>query len=229
MKVLAIGAHPDDIEIFMLGTLLSYKARNDDVFVAVATDGAAGQILDFPKLAATRKLEAKKGLKLIGKPHFFDFPDGKLATTERAQGKIKEYILHVSPDIIITHAPEDYHPDHVALANIVKLATGFLCPILFADTLMGLNFTPDYYVDITPYFPKKCKAILQHKSQCPEKFLEACKLQNSFRSAQCNAKLGKYAEAFRHDKSFPFADVRSLLPNDPGINIFYRSSPHSLI
>ena len=92
MKVLAIGAHPDDIELFMLGTLLSYKARNDEVFVAVATDGAAGKVLDYSDLANTRKLETEKGLHFFGKPYFFNFPDGKLSVSENALDKIQNYI-----------------------------------------------------------------------------------------------------------------------------------------
>lgn len=229
MKVLAIGAHPDDIEIFMLGTLLSYQARNDQVFTAVATDGAAGKVLDYPDLAETRKLETIGALKSIGEPYFFDFPDGKLAVTEHALKKIKDYILFISPDLIITHAPEDYHPDHIALSKIIKIATGFICPILFSDTLMGINFIPDYYVDITPYFSKKREAILKHRSQSPKKFVEACKLQNRFRSAQCNSSNGKYAEAFRQERCFPFSDIRSLLPPCPGINTYYKSLPESMI
>ena len=226
---MAIGAHPDDIELFMLGTLLSYKARDDEVFVAVATDGAAGKVLGFSDLANTRKLETEKGLHFFGKPYFFNFPDGKLSVSDNALNKIRNYIYSISPDIIITHAPEDYHPDHVALSNLVKSAVGFFCPILFADTLMGVNFIPDYYIDITPYFSKKRSAILEHKSQNPEKFVEACELQNRFRAAQSNLKSGNYAEAFRHQRSFPFVDIRSMLPSDPGINHFYKSLPDSMI
>ena len=100
------------------------------------------------------------------------------------------------------------------------MATGFTCPILYADSLMGVNFIPDYYVDITPYFEKKSEAILKHKSQDPKKFLTATELLNRFRSAQCNTPIGHYAEAYRQEKTFPFSDVRSLLPSSPGINPF---------
>ena len=45
MKILALGAHPDDIEIFMLGLLLCFKSRGDEIYMAIATDGAAGELL----------------------------------------------------------------------------------------------------------------------------------------------------------------------------------------
>ncbi len=229
MKVLAIGAHPDDIEIFMLGLLLSCKARNDDVFIAIATDGSAGNVLDYPDLKKVRKLETIDALKSIGKPHFFDFPDGNLFFVQEAAKLIKKFVISIQPDLIVTHSPEDYHPDHRALSDFVKMAAGFTCPILYADNLMGVNFMPEYYVDITPYFEIKSEAILKHKSQDPKNFLKATKLLNRFRSAQCNTPAGQYAEAYRQEKTFPFSDVRSLLPSSPGINPFYRSSLRSMI
>ena len=93
--------------------------------------------------------------------------------------------------------------------------TGFSCPVLYADTLMGVGFTPEFYVDITPYFAAKRQAILAHHSQSPNRFVEAATLQNRFRAAQCNAPDGHYAEAYRAAARFPFADIRAILPPPP--------------
>jgi len=229
MKVLAIGAHPDDIEIFMYGIISICKDRGDKIHLAIATDGSAGNVLGFPNLSKVRKTETMKALKVFGTPHFFNFSDGNIAYTSNPVEHIKNYIHSIKPDLIITHSPEDYHPDHSALANFIKLATGFLCPILYADTLMGVNFVPEYYIDITQFFEEKSKAILFHKSQNPERFLKATTLLNRFRSAQCNSGDGHYAEAYRFEKKFPFTDIRSLLPASPGINPFYKSLSTSLI
>ena len=87
----------------------------------------------------------------------------------------------------------------------------------------------DYYIDITPYFKKKLSSILQHKSQDPQKFAYATKLLNRFRSAQCNAPDGHYAEAFRADKRFPYTEIRSLLPPAPPLRKFYKSLSDSMI
>ena len=78
-----------------------------------------------------------------------------------------------------------------------------MCPVLYSETLMGVNFYPDYYVDISEKFEEKSKALLCHKSQRPEKFLEAIKLMNRYRAAQCNAPNGCYAEVYRYEKKFP--------------------------
>ena len=229
MKVLAIGAHPDDIEIFMLGFLLACKHRKDEIHLAIATDGAAGNLLELSGLVKIRKEETIKALDPVGIPFFFDFPDGNLFSVPNCVKFIKNHIQTIKPDLIITHSPEDYHPDHRALSQFVHQAAGFYCPILYSDTLMGVNFNPDYYVDITPFFDMKCEAILRHESQNPKKFLEATELLNRFRSAQCNCPKGHYAEAYRMDKSFPFSDIRDMLPPSPGINSFYRSLSQSLI
>ena len=229
MKVLAIGAHPDDIEIFMLGLLMSCKARKDKIYMAVATDGAAGNVLDYSDLVNVRKRESTNALKDLGEIFFLDFPDGELSYNKDAPQDIKKFILKTNPDLIITHAPEDYHPDHRSLSHYVSQAAGFNCPVLFADTLMGVNFIPEYYLDISSHIEKKKKAIFEHKSQSPKKFYEATLLLNRFRSAQCNTADGQYAEAYRFEKRFPFSDIRSLLPNSPSINPFYKSNLKSLI
>ena len=229
MKVLAIGAHPDDIEIFMFGFLYACTIRKDDVYLAIATDGGAGNIMNCKNLVRVREKETKTALLSLGEPLMLGLPDGSLSNSKIAYNKINDCIKSIKPDLIITHAPEDYHPDHIELSRLVVNATGFLCPVIFADTLMGVNFTPDYYIDITNYFELKSKAILTHESQNPLKFLDATKLLNRFRSAQCNAPKENYAEAYRIEKKFPFADIRSLLPSSPDINKFYNGSAKSLI
>ena len=94
---------------------------------------------------------------------------------------------------------------------------------------MGVDFVPEYYVEITPHFKLKKDAILQHKSQNPERFLQATILLNRFRSAQCNAPIGNYAESFRQEKRYPFSDIRSLLPPAPKIYPFYKKNSKSFI
>lgn len=229
MKILAIGAHPDDIEIFMFGFLCTCLDRGDDIFISIATDGSLGGKYPGPMLAEERMQETSQALIKFGKPIFLNFLDGSLNTHPNAQIKITKLIHNIMPDLILTHAPEDYHPDHRALSEYVKNAAGFQCPILFSDTLMGVNFIPEYYVDITPYFRLKQEAILTHYSQNPKRFLEATKILNRFRSAQCNAPNGHYAEAYRYEKTFPFSDIRDLLPPAPKYQPYYKNLKGALI
>ncbi len=229
MNVLAIGSHPDDIEIFMFGFLSACLYRGDNISLAIATDGSLGGDNPGLELAKTRKVESEKGLKYLGKPSFLNFKDGNLHDEPNATKTIRKLIDKTKPDLILTHAPEDYHPDHRTLSNFVKNAVGFSCPILFCDTLLGVNFVPEYYVDITKFFKLKKDAILAHTSQNPIRFFEATKILNRFRSAQCNAPNGHYAESYRFEKTFPFSDIRQILPSPPVYKPYYKNHEHALI
>ena len=229
MKILAIGAHPDDIEIFMFGFLSVCKKRGDDIGLIVATDGGAGIINMKKNLPKIREMETRRALKDLGEVKLLGLQDGKLSQSDTNSDLIRDAVFHEKPDLIITHAPEDYHPDHRALSKFVENIAGFKYPIIFADTLMGINFKVDFYVDITSCFDSKIKAIMHHKSQSPSKFASAAELLNRFRAAQCNAPENNYAEAYRFSSRFPFADIRSVLPDPPILRPFYTNNKESFI
>ena len=229
MKILAIGAHPDDIEIFMYGFVSSCKKRGDKIFLATATDGAAGNIKLDNNLSAIRKKESLKALSKLGNPSFLNLPDGNLSYFEKSKTVIHDYIIDINPDLIVTHSPEDYHPDHRSLSKIVSDIAGFKCPLILADTLMGVGFVPEIYVDITDHFEDKLNAILAHDSQNPNKFIEATTILNRFRSAQCNGPKNTYAEAYRFDKRFPFSYINDLLPKSPKYRPYYKKKSDGLI
>ena len=86
---------------------------------------------------------------------------------------------------------------------------------------MGVNFLPNYYVDVTKYINDKFNSISYHKTQKPERFIALVKLMNSYRSAQCNSPQGHYAEAYYFEPSFPFSDIRKYLPESPKILPFH--------
>ena len=229
MKVLALGAHPDDVEIFMYGLLSICKSRGDEIFIAIATDGGAGSVLTKENLIETRKKETKKGLYFLTDPYLMNFSDGYLISEPNAFSTIKNYILQVNPNLIVTHDPNDYHSDHRILSKMVTNAASFLCPVIFCDTLLGVNFSPDFYINISSIFEEKKRAILCHKSQNPGKFIDAITIQNSFRSAQCNLGMGNYAECYRYEKRFPFSDISSLLPKTIENIPYYKNIKNALI
>ncbi|MDG4905598.1 PIG-L family deacetylase [Mesorhizobium sp. WSM4898] len=218
MKILALGAHPDDIEIFMFGTLAAYAALGAELTFAIATDGAKGGEGDPKSLVKTRREEATEAAGLLGvTPRFLGFPDGALVADAALIDTLKALIGEVQPDLAITHAPNDYHGDHRALSDGVRIAASFEVPVLHADTLGGTGFSPTHYVDISSHWDLKGQAILAHRSQGPEHYLNGARMQNAFRAGQCNGAPGALAEAFRFQPVFPFADIRELLPPAPRI------------
>ena len=174
-------------------------------------------------------MKPETGLPRLARQPCLIFPMASLPMRQMPETASEDFIRDAAPDLVITHAPEDYHPDHRALAAYVRDAAGFICPVLFCDTLMGVGFTPDYYIDIYPHFAAKQKAIMAHHSQDPSRFASASAIMNRFRAAQCNAPDGHYAEAYRLDSRFPFTDIRDLLPPPPPYRPFYVPGSDALI
>ena len=221
MKVLAIGAHPDDIEIFMFGLLSVLKKEDNELHLIVATDGSLGGTDSPSDLKKIRAKETKLALKNLGKLHLLDLPDGRLGDEISHKKILRKTINSIKPDLVITHHKNDYHSDHKKLSKLVTNIIGHYVPVLFCDTLMGINFDPKYYVDITDFFKSKEEAILNHKSQNPKRFVDLVKLMNRYRAAQCNAPKGFYAEAYFFKNSFPFSDIRNILPRSFDLRPFY--------
>jgi LmbE family N-acetylglucosaminyl deacetylase len=218
MKVLALGAHPDDLEIFAYGSLLAWRAMGADLTLAVATDGAAGGQEDPVTLRPRRRAEAEAGAEALGvRPRFLDFPDGGLLPDRLLIEALRALIREVRPDLVLTHAPNDYHADHRALSAAVGEAVSFGAPVIWMDTLGGTGFTPTHWVDVTPHFDAKCAAIRAHASQDPERFVRTATRQAAFRAGECNGDPDERAEAFRFEPRFPFADIRALLPPAPPV------------
>jgi LmbE family N-acetylglucosaminyl deacetylase len=229
MKVLAIGAHPDDIEIFMYGLLSIYKKEGHEVYTMIATDGAKGGAIKGNKLVKERANEAIAGLEKLSLPIFLNLPDGELGEESEHRKIIKENILKIMPDLIVTHSENDYHADHKSLSLITKGAVSHYIPILYCDTLMGINFSPNYYVDITNHHESKKEAVLKHKTQKPQRFVDLFELMNSYRAAQCNAPKGNYAEAYNFVPSFPFSDIREVLPPPLKLRSFHIENQHGFL
>ena len=82
---------------------------------------------------------------------------------------------------------------------------------------MGIGFQPTVYVDISATFELKRQALQCHRSQRPGRFVAMAETWSRFRARQCNADATGYAECFRLEPVFPFADIRALLPPLPPI------------
>ena len=229
MKILAIGAHPDDIEIFMFGFLCCCKQMGCQISTVVVTDGSLGGNNSDKKLVENRRKEAVEGLKKLSMPLFLNLPDGSLSNEAMHINIIKNSIQKVNPDLIVTHYYKDYHSDHINLSKIVKNVAGHYIPVLYCDTMMGINFNPTYYIDISKYMMDKIKSISCHKSQNPERFVKLIRLMNSYRAAQCNAPEGEYAEAYFFENSFPFSDIKDILPKSFKIRPFHIKSVNGFL
>ncbi|WP_196259651.1 PIG-L deacetylase family protein [Pelagibacterium limicola] len=217
MTILALGAHPDDIEIFMFGTLAAFRRMGHELVFAVATDGSMGGTGNREELARVRAREAASAAALLDADlRLLGFTDGELVPDAALVGAVRSLIAAVEPDLILTHDPGDYHGDHRALSAAADLAASFRVPVIYADTLNGTGFAPTHYVDITGHMSLKEESILCHISQDPGRFIDMMRAHNRFRSAQCYRPNG-FAEALRFVQRSPFADIRDLLPPAPPV------------
>jgi LmbE family N-acetylglucosaminyl deacetylase len=194
--------------------------------LAVATDGARGGAEPPEVLRTRRAAETARALAPLGVPVMMGFPDGGLLADAALQGAVRDLIAAQGPDLIVTHAPNDYHADHRALSAAVSQAAGFSAPVLYMDTLNGTGFVPTHWVDVSAHWPAKIAAIGAHLSQDPARFVDMAERQGAFRAGECNAPPEGRAEAFRFEPRFPFADIRALLPPAPPLRrVMIRSAP----
>ncbi len=181
MNVLAIGAHPDDLEAFCGGTLARFARQGDNVFMCVVTDGRGRPGGDPAQIVGIRRGEAQASADLIGAELvWLGIPDGGLSYDEDARHAFIETIRQTKPNLIITHPTQDYHPDHRATSQLVMDAAQIartrnyesdypphreVMPVAFMDGEMGVNFLPEEYVDISDVFDTKIQMLMQHRSQ----------------------------------------------------------------
>ncbi len=167
MRVLAIGAHSDDMDEFCGGTLALYAQQGHTVGIACLTDGRAyGSVSPVEALVAARKREFEASAALIGASQTFwlGYPDGQLEPALPARRALEEIFHQFAPDILITHPADDYHPDHTAAHTLVMDASRYT-PLFFCESEGGHNFIPDEYVDISAVFELKLKMMDVHRSQ----------------------------------------------------------------
>lgn len=183
MIILAIGAHPDDLEISCAGTLAKMKQAGHEVVLCHASNGDKGHFHIPPdKLANMRRTEAQNSGSIIDSQVIsIGLKDGEiLASDMETRIKFIDVIRSVQPDMVITHAPNDYMPDHVAVSQLVFDAT-FLATVpgyndrypvakkipalYYMDNLSGMDFQPTIYVDISETFSTKVEMLKQHESQ----------------------------------------------------------------
>ena len=234
MRVLAIGAHPDDIELACSGTLAKCVKRGDTVIVCHVSSGNLGHIVIPPdELRIIRANEAKRAGAMAGIEVIWGgFDDLDIYDNNKAaRDKIIEVIKYADPDFMITHSPNDYMPDHTAVSRLVFDASfaatlpnydsnnskaAKLVPIYYMDTLAGVNFEPTEYVDISDEIDLKMEMLECHESQLVWMrehdnidFADMVRTCSKFRGYQCGA---DYAEGFRQCQVYLKGTTKRLLP-----------------
>ncbi len=181
-RVLAVVAHPDDAELLCAGTLARARADGAAVGICVLCKGDKGQPAEpVRNLAAVRRREMTAAAKLLGAELFHcDFPDGELADGPRQRRALLRRVRAFAPTLIVSHAPEDYHPDHRAAAALAGAVSWFAASrghatpepplasppsVWEGDTIGMYDFLPGFFVDISPHVDIKHRMLRCHATQ----------------------------------------------------------------
>lgn len=183
-RILCIGAHPDDAEVGAAGSAALWVAKGCHVKFVAVTNGDIGHWKESgPELARRRKAEVEHGAKLVGYDfEILDNHDGEIQPTLENRKTITRLIRAWKAEVVITHRPNDYHPDHRYTSVLVQdsaymVAVPKFCPdvpalkanpvfLYFYDRFQKPNpFQPDIAVAIDSVMDKKLEVLLGMVSQ----------------------------------------------------------------
>jgi LmbE family N-acetylglucosaminyl deacetylase len=219
VRVLAVGAHPDDLEILCAGTLAKYAAQGASVTMAVATNGEVGSATLPPQeIAAIRKQEAMAASAVIGAEFIWmNHRDEFLFSTETTRLDFLNTVRQARPDLILTHAPSDYHPDHRVTGQILwDIRVMTTVPNIKTQAPPCEKIPEIYYFDTISGFEAKKRMLACHKSQSQwlenqyqMSYLDFIEYVGRYRGLQCGA---RYAECFQLSPTWPKQPKPVLLP-----------------
>jgi LmbE family N-acetylglucosaminyl deacetylase len=161
LRLLIIGAHPDDADYHAGGLAALYRAAGHVVKMVSLTDGGAGhQTLHGKELINRRKAEAAAAGAVIGATYdVFDNPDGALLPSLEIRAQVIRLLRNFRPDLVLTHRPNDYHPDHRYTSMLVQDAAYMVTvPAVAADTPHlprdpVIAYLPDHFQKPYPFQP----------------------------------------------------------------------------
>jgi LmbE family N-acetylglucosaminyl deacetylase len=222
--VLAVGAHPDDVDAFCGGTLATLVARGVPVHVAVATGGEGGIPDATPDEARTVRLaEGGRAAEILGAGSFtwLGMHDQEAENTAAARAQLADLTRRLGANVLITHPPGDYHTDHRAVQELVLAMRIGACAanvgserplrsapdLVYMDAAQGLGFEPHVWIDVTATIETKWEMLRAHESQRTlggeTPLLPLIESLARLRGDQLGT---RYAEAFRGCGTWPTPD-----------------------
>lgn len=161
MNILAIGAHPDDVEFGCGGTLIKYARKGARIDLLIMTDGSRGGS------ARVRRREQRRAAAVLGarRIHWGGYRDTLLPSGRLLIDRMERVIKQVAPDFIFVNFPEDTHQDHRQVARAAISATRYARNVLFYEGPTTVSFSPTVFIDVADEIEQKIRALRTHESQ----------------------------------------------------------------
>jgi LmbE family N-acetylglucosaminyl deacetylase len=190
--VLAVGAHPDDIELGCAGTLAAHRAAGDCVTMLVLTGGQNG-----PGTGVDRRAEAEAAARALDCLLVWGrLVDCAVAPDSATIAAVETVISGVEADVVYVHAPDDSHQDHRAAAAATMSAARHTSRILHYRSPSTVRFEPSLFVDVSAHLDRKLAALSCHGSQVEgSAMVDPDVVAASARHYGAQARV-RYAEAF---------------------------------
>ena len=226
-RVLAIMAHPDDVDFGAAGTVAQWTKSGISVTYGIVTDGDAGGFdpsIPRAEIPAIRRAEQQAAAAQIGvhDVHFLGYKDGDVSVSQDLRRDISRLIRQVRPQRMLIQSPDRNweripasHPDHMATGEAAIRAiypdarNPFAHPTLLNDeglqdwivpeVWVMASPTPNHYVDVTETFADKIRAIHAHVSQlpAPDQVEERVRAWLTAAAYEAGLPEGRLAEAFQ--------------------------------
>jgi len=194
-SIIAFGAHPDDIEIGLGGTLKRLSQNSREIIMVIAT---------IPNQKEIRRKESENAARMLGVSRLIhvNIPLDDFGFNRKTIGEIDDLLNRHQPSTVFTHWRGDSHQDHVNLTSCVLAGArhNHFNVYMYEQTIPGgitdASFRPQLFIDITPHLEDKIKSIKLHASQCAkygDGWLEGLRGRAAHRGYQIKT---KFAEAF---------------------------------
>ncbi|MDQ3711259.1 MAG: PIG-L family deacetylase [Acidobacteriota bacterium] len=190
-RVLAVGAHPDDVEIMCSGTLFALRRLGYEIHVVSLTLGDCGSIEhSAEEISKIRHCEAQRACEMLGASYYHaGFSDLCIFNDDESNRRITALLRKINPWIVITHSPQDYMSDHEMTSLLVRNAcfyasipnyktkdltsathTSVIPYLYYAQPIenidiFGKQITPQFYVNVSALIEQKIKMLSCHESQ----------------------------------------------------------------
>jgi LmbE family N-acetylglucosaminyl deacetylase len=209
VKVLAVGAHPDDIELGCGGALLLHAARGDEITMLVMTSGEEGPQNERSRIAEQHDAAAKLGATLL----WGGLPDSAISNDRIAVNIVQDALVTSGAEVVYCHAPQDTHQDHRAASAAVLSASRRASRILMYESPTSVTFEPAIFIDIGMVVEAKLDLLRAHVSQVLKNGLvdlEAVEAQARYYGFRARV---RYAEAFASERFLWEIPLGAMVPS----------------